>query len=348
MAEELSAKEKLLLWGLVKYPMLNDRELSAKLKIKQSTLAFIKRKLRNENYYRTLRLPYLEKLGAELLIATYAKFISALSLNQRLKVSSRVQKAYSEIFYALSDPSQGISLQISKDYTTVKKWCEELEKIYSWHSVLSNTGVVILPFPFKLISFVNFFDFSPLLEELFELPKKEGIKLIKLDVKEEKFSSTERKVYYGLIKWPELNDKKLAEKLNISRATISALKRYFEGRVMKTIRVINLEKLNLRILAFLYFKFRSNLNENDRLKFTRAITKLRSPIFMVIGSNDALALMPLRDFNDYKKITNSFAEISDISDNLREEIVTLLFSIPESKVIKEYSFDELVMKFTRR
>ncbi|MDI6707963.1 MAG: hypothetical protein QME47_02610 [Candidatus Thermoplasmatota archaeon] len=342
---ELSAKEKLVLWGLVKYPLLSDQALGIKLNISQSTLTAIKKKLERENYYRDLRIPYLEKLGGELLIATYTKFISALSLQQRLRVSSRIRKTYSEVFYALSDPAQGISLQISKDYTTVKKWSEELENIYSEHGVLSNTGIVILPFPFKLSSFVNFFDFSPLLEEIFEIAGEKGIKLKKFEMKRIKLTSIQKKVYSGLIKYPELSDVALSKKINVSRFTTARWRKTFEGKLMKTIRIVSLEKLDFKILGFLHMKLNLNLSKKDKLKLSKAITKLRSPIFMVVGGNDALALMPFRDFNDFKKITNAFAELSEISEVLKEEPIILLFSIPETKIIKEYSFDRIVEKF---
>lgn len=343
--EELAQKEKLVLWGLIKYPLLSDLALSIKLNISQTTLTAIKKRLGSKKYYRDLRIPYLERLGGELLIGTYSKFISALSLQQRLRVSSRIRKTHNEVFYALSDPLQGISLQISKDYTTVKKWSEDLENIYSKHAILSDVGIVIVPFPFKLSSFVNFFDFSPLLEEVFGIASKKEIKLKNLEMEQVKLTPTQKKVYYGLIKYPELSDIALADKLRVSRFTIARLKKIFEGKLMKTVRVANLEKLDFKILAFLYMRLSLNLSKEDKLNFCKAITKLRSPIFMVVGNNDSLALTPFKDFDDYKKITNAFAEINEISNVLKEEPVILLFSLPETKVIKEYSFDKIVEKF---
>ena len=44
---KLTDKEKLVLWGLVEHPELNDVELSKKLEVKRRTFSAIKTKLKN-------------------------------------------------------------------------------------------------------------------------------------------------------------------------------------------------------------------------------------------------------------------------------------------------------------
>ena len=45
----LTDKEKIVLWGLCRYPLLNDEELSSKLNLKRSTLTAIKNRLKTKN-----------------------------------------------------------------------------------------------------------------------------------------------------------------------------------------------------------------------------------------------------------------------------------------------------------
>ena len=121
MINSLTQNEKLVLYGLVRYPLLNNRELSDALELKLSTVTVIHRKLMQKGYVRTARIPLIQNFGCEMLAVTYSVFSSSMPLNTRLQISADIAENYDEVFWAVSETTQGISIQLSKNYTEVKK-----------------------------------------------------------------------------------------------------------------------------------------------------------------------------------------------------------------------------------
>ena len=110
----LTKNDKLVLYGLVLYPLLNNRELSETLGLKQSTVTVIHRKLKERGYIRTVRIPLMQNLGCEMLAVTYSTFSSSMSLKTRLRISADIAEKHDEMIWALSDATQGLSLQLSR------------------------------------------------------------------------------------------------------------------------------------------------------------------------------------------------------------------------------------------
>ncbi|MEM2899573.1 MAG: hypothetical protein QXT63_02170 [Thermoplasmata archaeon] len=85
---KLSKNEKLTLYGLVKYPDYNDREIAEKIGLKMSTVTAIKNRLKKNNVFSTIRVPLLQNLGCEMLEVGYAKNYSRILQKLSLLYSS--------------------------------------------------------------------------------------------------------------------------------------------------------------------------------------------------------------------------------------------------------------------
>ena len=70
----LAKKEQLMLYGLIKYPNLTDKQLSEKLNLKHSTATSIRHRLRKNEYYRKIIIPRLQNMGCKILVAIYTNF----------------------------------------------------------------------------------------------------------------------------------------------------------------------------------------------------------------------------------------------------------------------------------
>ena len=95
----LSTNERVVLLGLIKFPDLNDRQITEKVGLKLSTFTAIKNRLKKNDYFQTVRHPNMSILGSELMFVLFAnlsvtpneknkeqfveKFCSTLSLRQR-------------------------------------------------------------------------------------------------------------------------------------------------------------------------------------------------------------------------------------------------------------------------
>jgi hypothetical protein len=73
MGLDFTPAEKAVLYGLVRYPRLNDRQLSEIIDVKPSTTTAIRRRLRSREIFYTKRIPMGNRLGYELLVTVMGK-----------------------------------------------------------------------------------------------------------------------------------------------------------------------------------------------------------------------------------------------------------------------------------
>ena len=111
---ELTEKEKLMLYGLVKYPTMTDKQLSEKLKLKQSTVTSIRNRLKEKEYFKKLIIPRLENMGCQMLVTIYTSFSPLIPLEERIVITGEAIEVFEEIFYSVGEQDKGFSLSLSK------------------------------------------------------------------------------------------------------------------------------------------------------------------------------------------------------------------------------------------
>ena len=104
---ELTNKEKLMLYGLAKYPKLTDKSLSEKLGLKHSTVTSIRRRLRENEYFRTLNIPRLQNMGCKMLVVIYTNFSPLIPLEERVKIKGKTIEVFDEIFFSTGEQDKG-------------------------------------------------------------------------------------------------------------------------------------------------------------------------------------------------------------------------------------------------
>ena len=112
MSSTLSHNEKRVLLGIVAYPHLNDTELAELLDMPYSTLSTIRTRLKNHDYFRTVRVPMMQNLGAELLAVMYTFFNPAISVQQRVGITAKTIEIFEEIFYSVGETHKGFLFSI--------------------------------------------------------------------------------------------------------------------------------------------------------------------------------------------------------------------------------------------
>ncbi|MCK4347870.1 MAG: hypothetical protein KAW47_04560, partial [Thermoplasmatales archaeon] len=107
---ELTKKEKLMLYGLVNYPKLTDKQLSEKLNLKHSTVTSIRHRLQGNEFYRALIIPKLQNMGCKLLAVIYTNFSPLIPLEERVKITGKTIEVFDEIFFSAGVQDKGFSL----------------------------------------------------------------------------------------------------------------------------------------------------------------------------------------------------------------------------------------------
>ncbi|HNT72090.1 MAG TPA: Lrp/AsnC family transcriptional regulator, partial [Methanothrix sp.] len=74
MPLKLTSKEKLVLYGLARYPGLSDIDLASKIGVDRSTIFKSKRKFREWEMVQLLNVPSGLGVGAEMMTAVFARY----------------------------------------------------------------------------------------------------------------------------------------------------------------------------------------------------------------------------------------------------------------------------------
>ena len=259
MKRELTRKEKLVLYGLVRYPQLIDKELSVTLNLKHSTVTSIRQRLKENGFFRTIKVPMLQNIGCKLLVVIYTSFNPIIPLEERVQITGKAIEVFEEIFFSVGEQEKGFSLSFSKDYSTIGKINDIRTQTFGGRGLLEGKYPTEVLFPFNISKIYRFFDFSPLLNDLFGLELDGGesyanINFMKREV--DTLTDSEKTVYCMLIAHPESTDSNIGNKLGVSRHTVARIKKMLERQEnIKKIRMPNLAKLGFEILAFYHIKF---------------------------------------------------------------------------------------------
>ena len=250
---ELNNKEKLVLYGLIKFPQLTDKELSEKFDMKHSTVTSIRHRLKENEYLRKLILPRLKNIGCEMLVAIYTNFSPLIPLLERIEITGKTIEVFEEIFLSVGEQDKGFSLSLSRDYATIGRINDIRTQTFGGRGLLEEEYPNMVVFPFEISKIYRFFDFAPLLNNNFNLGVEPEFEVETIDFGSGEniiFSDTEKNTYCMLISYPEMSDSEIGRELGVSRHTISRLRRKFEkSNVMKRLTLPNFVKFGVNRTA---------------------------------------------------------------------------------------------------
>jgi DNA-binding MarR family transcriptional regulator len=346
----LNKNEKLVLYGLVKFPLYNDRELSEKIKLKMTTVTAIKNRLKKNGYYYTVRIPVLQNLGCELMMASIMHYNPLKSDRERIKAHNEVLgENVPEIIFSVTEADQGFCLGIAKNFTEVYSAIENLERNYRENEIIESSKPNYYFFPFEYSKIFNFFDYAPIIKHTFNVSLKgdsdsfAAKEMPKTDIT--KLSNVEKRVLYGLIKYPDIPDSKIAETIDVTRQVVSKLKKSFESDgIIKTLKIPNLKKLGFEIMAVSHYGHNPKIPLEKRGKGIKQVLEDFPQIFMISGNLESLMINICRDFTEFQDLKNKAYGHYKKQEYLIEEPVIMIFSIPNLKTIVEHDYAALLAK----
>jgi len=344
---ELTKKEKLMLYGLVAYPNLTDKQLSEKLDLKHSTVTSIRHRLKEKEYFRKLIIPKLQKMGCEMLVAIYTKFSPLIPLEERIEITGETIEVFDEIFFSVGEQDKGFSLSLSKDYTTIGKINDIRTQTFGGRGLLEEKYPNMVVFPFEISKVYRFFDFTQLLNNSFELDFKKEIDVEHIEFRGIDpiiFSDTEKNVYCMLISYPELSDSDIGRELGISRHTISRLRREFENdNLIRKIVLPDFVKLGYEILVFYHIRFDPS-NPPD-LENNETITLISDyTIFLASRRFEAVMIAIYNNYETYKDDRTRIKQVLKENKWISEEPQILSYGLSTINFIKDFKFAPITNK----
>jgi len=343
----LTPKEKKTLHGLIKFPTLNDRELAQKVGLKLSTVTAIRRRLRNEDYFHTVRVPMLQKLGCEMMNIGYSGFRQRGNKGQVKQMNIDKLNMYDTVFLSYYTSEQGLFLSASENYTEVRKNLDEMQEHFAKHKTLDEIGWTYTLFPFEISKLLNYFDFSTLLEKLFDIKSKKTSKItIKFEDRDEvKLSKKEKLVFFGLCKYPEMPDNMISKKVGVSRQAVSVMgKRFIRDDIMRVLRVPNLNKLGYEIMVYAKTQFNPDSKLADRAEGVKYMMNEMPQFFMMSGNYENVLLAAFQNYEEYNHFRNEVLAFYEGHNYIRGEPHIRLFSISDMNVLKDHVYTDILAR----
>ena len=344
---DLTNYEKKVLYGITKFPDANDRQLAEKFGIKQSTVSAIRKRLKDEGYYRIYAVPMIQNFGAEIMIVTYTNFNPVIPLEKRIEITERKIEASEEIFFSMGEEDKGFSIGFAQNYTVIGKINDIRTMTFGSLGLLDKEYPKEVIFPFMGSKTYRFFNFAPLLSKNFGIEDNEGNKINFFPVKNANLSMRERKILCRIIEFPEVSSKEIAEKIGITRHTVGRLKRKFkENEYVKMIAVPDVGKIGFKILAFYHITLNPH-NPPDFEKDELLNLLVKDFIFFASRHFEFVAISMHPSYEDYK-ICKTYV-IQKLKEN--EWITTpptiRTYSLHKAKIIKDLTFSPITKKILK-
>lgn len=339
----LTNYEKKVLYGISKYPMIKNRELASSLGLKQSTVAAIRKRLKEEKYYRYVAIPMLNAMGAEMMAVTYTTFNPVISLEKRIDITEKKIETSEEIIFSVGEEDKGFSVSISKNYTDIGRINDVRTRTFGELGLLEKEYPRIIVFPFEISKIYRFFDFSFVLRKLFSISDSIEDKNI-FDGKEVKLTKNEKIVLCHMSEKPELSSKMLSQETGLTRHTVGKIKKKFvENGYIKVMLIPNILRLGFEILAFYHIEF-DPYNPPD-FERNESIDLLNDDvIFFASREFEAVLITIHSSYEDYKlgrtRILQKLKENEWIATNPSIRV----YSLNKSVMIKDLNLAPITNK----
>ena len=352
----LTEREKLVLFGLIKWPNLSDTELTEKLDIKRPTITSIRNRLSKEGYFEYIVIPNLAKIGCELITVFHSVFNPLTDFSIRKKYANLVREHFKDYFFVAGTDRERAMMAASRNFTELREQVDYTERVYWSQGFLTDKGSTYAFFPLEYTRIFPFFDYGNLLHNQFGLNleikreplKAEFEKVGQLDLKQK-----EKLIFYALVKYPTLNDVEIGEKLSLSRQTVSSVrKRFLEDNMLLQRRIPNIKKLGFGLLVFAHSVFNPNFTLEERLK--RLWEFLSLPAFsgwydskiLDFSSNlESVTLTVFQTYAEFQKYYGNYLSFYKKEGFLLRETAIRIFSIKDLTPLSEIRFDPLIKKF---
>ncbi len=212
---ELTKKEKIVMYGLVKHPEKNSKELATILNLSTTTVNTIKNRLKNKGLITKHYLPNPEGM-------TFKK----LKINYDTGEFNKIIILDPEIIYSLATSKQLLTMKINRSEDNEKSLIE-----YDSSTLIIN----------------KFFDYETIISELFKITDN-----TKKDrrIKRKTITDNEKKVMRIMNNYPEIKIQELSEMTKLSLPTVCRIRReLLNNNILIPKNIPNIEKLGFEVLT---------------------------------------------------------------------------------------------------
>jgi DNA-binding MarR family transcriptional regulator len=167
-------------------------------------------------------------------------------------------------------------------------------------------------------------------------------------VKQVQLTKKEEKVLYGLIRYPNLSDSDLSEKINVKLSTLTSIKRRLsEQKYFYKLTVPLLNRLGAELLAVIYTQFNPVIPLEERVKTTRKTIEVFDEIFFSVGAQDkGFSISLSKNYTNIGRIneirTDTFGKVGLLEEKYPNEAI---FPFENSHIHRFFDYSRVIKKF---
>ena len=351
MTEEwLSKNEKITLYGLVRLPAANDRQLSGLIGLRLSTVTAIRNRLMGGCIVRPVRIPYLERAGAELLAVCFTRLNPLMPREGMARVLKEVAGGTDEMFYAFADQFGMMSFFLCRNFSDAWNATERAAALLADRGALSpdfsrqDTAL----FPLDQTRFLRFFDFSRLLWARFGpgLPEPAGQPNLKAEkAAPRRMSRLEKRVYLGLTRYPALSDIGVGQRIGVSRQTVSKLrKRFLSERLLVLAQVPDFLGMGAGMISVLRQEFAPGVSMSMRRKGIEWSLRELPAFFHLASGSEGIMILLENSFEDLQRHMGEAARYTVDKGLLKKDPCIVNFAVRDIFIVKDLNFAPAVKR----
>jgi DNA-binding MarR family transcriptional regulator len=312
-AKELSEREKLVLYGLVRCPGEPDTHIAKELGMPQPTFSNIQRRLKKHGYYQVIGVPDLEILGCEIVGVMYGTYSPLIPIEERKELEAEYRIKHPEIFYMLNGVHKLLTFLTAEDYLSLNKAMEHIENHYMESEMIEKAGLVKTTFALPTALISRWFDYSPALYTKFDLEGKVGLPptyrtLEDRETEKKKFSASElskneARIFIHMLEHPDSSEVEMAMRLKLSRTTVSKAKNHLMDTGLFRRQIVpNLAMIGNEILVFSHTKFTPGTTYKDRIGSTKWLMKNIPVLLSILTNQEAATLYAMESYHALQEL----------------------------------------------
>jgi len=348
---KLSKNEKLILWGLVKYPMLNDRQLSDKIGVRMSTLNAIKNKMKRSGLIFDRIVPNVEIMDYEILAVSWTSLSRSMTDKDDVGFLRDLFSNHPNTYSAMVFGDTLLSLSLYSNYTEYRRAEYRIVKELNTRDLIPSENIHTTLYPLSISQISKNFDYTAVLERAFDIEPdgQETDDFGRFDMKKARekvyhLTRKEKTILKGILEAPDMPDNKIATMLDTTRQAVARHKKeLLELGVIKKTRVIDYAKLGFQILCLVEGHY-NKIGDEER--GGPDVRKFHLPSFFAIyGNSETVSLSLFKDFEQFTQSKEVYLGAMKRFCDMKADPHINLYSPRHTITLKHQEYLPLVEEF---
>ena len=160
-------------------------------------------------------------------------------------------------------------------------------------------------------------------------------------------TSKEKTLFYGIMKYPQLTDKELSEKLKLKHSTVTSIRhRLREKELIRKLNIPYLQNTGCQMLVVIYTNFSPLIPLQERIEITEKTIEIFEEIFFSIGEQDkGFSLSFSQEYATVGRINDIRTQTFGGRGLLEDQYPTMVvFPFNISKIYRFFNFAPLLRK----